>query len=133
MDTEEYKDIFDVDKFIKRNLNDRGLSRDVATIFIDKGEEYISSIRRAIAGVNAAELRQHAHRLKGAAANFSLLLLCETAEQIEALAVAGEIDKAHELMPELEQRYAHAAGALRTLLISPPMNNYHEKPDRNCS
>ena len=116
---EENRDIFDPDKFVRRNLNDRDLSREVAIIFLNSGEEYLSSIRNAITAADSAELRLCAHKLKGAAANFSLSRLCEISGEIENIAASGRTDGANELLPELEQRFEQAATALRHLLISP--------------
>jgi CheY-like chemotaxis protein/HPt (histidine-containing phosphotransfer) domain-containing protein len=117
--TEEYRNVFDVEKFVKRTLGDRKLSREVAIVFLNSGEEYVTSIRSAISCGDSSELRHQAHKLKGATANLSLSMLCETAGKIEDMAVSGEIDKAEDLLSEMELRYDQAADALRILLISP--------------
>ena len=109
-------DIFDMDEFVRRNLGDLDLSSNVATIFVDHRQEYIESIRKALAASDAIALRASAHKLKGAAANLALPLLSETARMIESHAEAGDLEKAAELLPEQEQRFEQAVDALRAMI-----------------
>ena len=101
------------------NLGDLDLAREVAIIFSKSTPEYIASIREAVAEQDAEKLRKSAHKLKGAAANLALPRLSETARMIEAAAMAGKLEKAVELMPEIEQRIEEAVDALNRLLIFP--------------
>lgn len=110
--------IFNMDEFVKRNLDDLELSHDVAAIFVDTSPEYIQAIREALAAKDAEELYQAAHRLKGAAASIALPLLHETTRSIETFARNGELEKADELLPELERRFAQAIEAIRKPLVS---------------
>ena len=110
--------MFDLDEFVRRNCGDLELSRDVANIFIDHRPEYTESIRMAAAAHDADALRQTAHKLKGAAVNLALPLLAETADVIESVAMAGDLKKAGELLPELELRFEQAVEAIRKLLIA---------------
>jgi HPt (histidine-containing phosphotransfer) domain-containing protein len=106
-------------EFVRRNLGDLILSRDVATIFIDSATEYFESIRTALAAQDPVALRQAAHKLKGGAANLALPLLSETARVIEFHAREGDLEKAAEMLPELEQKLEQAVEAIRKLLIAP--------------
>ena len=110
--------VFDLDEFVRRNCSDLELSRDVANIFIDHRPEYTESIRMAAAAHDADALRQTSHKLKGAAVNLALPLLAETADAIESVAMAGDLKKAGELLPELELRFEQAVEAIRKLLIA---------------
>jgi HPt (histidine-containing phosphotransfer) domain-containing protein len=111
-------DVFDVAAFIKRNMGDLELSRDVAGMFVDHRPEYIRAIRSALETGNVAGLSQSAHKLKGVAANISLSLLTETAHLIESSANAGDLGKAAELLEELDQRFEQAEAAIRETLIA---------------
>ena len=108
--------VFDRDEFVRRNCGDKELSRDVAAIFIDHRPEYTESIRIAVAARDAGELRRAAHKLRGAAVNLALPLLAGTAGAIEAAAATGDLEKAGELLPELEGRFEQAEAAIRERL-----------------
>jgi HPt (histidine-containing phosphotransfer) domain-containing protein len=84
----------------------------VAVIFINSAPKYIESIRNAVTAEDAAALRQAAHKLKGAAANLSLLQLSETAGMIESDAVAGDFEKAGHLLPKLKLQFEQSVNAL---------------------
>lgn len=111
-------DIFDVDEFVRRNLGDLELSRDVATMFSDHRPEYVESIRKAMLSNDAVALRESAHKLKGAAANLGLSPLSEIARMIELHADSTDQKRAPEMLAELEQRFEQAEEALHNLLIS---------------
>jgi len=108
-------DIFDVNEFVARNQGDLKLSHDAAALFINNSPEYIALLRTALTARDAVALHQSAHKLKGAAGNFSLTLLLESARRIEAAAHVGDLEKAAELLPVLEQRFEQAIAALRKL------------------
>ena len=112
-------DVFNRAEFVWRNLGDVELSREVATLFIDSLPEYIDSIRKALTAQDVAGLRQSIHKLKGAAGNLSLPLLSEIAKRIESVAKTGDLEKAAQLLPGLEQRLEEAAEALKEALITP--------------
>jgi CheY-like chemotaxis protein/HPt (histidine-containing phosphotransfer) domain-containing protein len=116
------RDVFDVDDFVRRNLGDRELSRDVAVIFVNSAPEYIASIRLALTAGNADALRISAHKLKGAAASLVLTHLSDIAAKIESLARDGDLKQAVRLMPDVERRFEQAADALHELLITPREN-----------
>jgi CheY-like chemotaxis protein len=111
--------IFDLAEFVLRNQGDINLSRDIAAIFIDSASEYIELIRKAVAALDAVALRQSAHKLKGAAANLSLSALSDIASMIESFAEIGDLEKAAEMLPELEQRAEESVQELKDVLIDP--------------
>lgn len=111
--------VFDRDEFVRRNCDDLELSLDVAVVFVDHRTGYTTSIRSAVAAGDGVELRRAAHKLKGSAANLALPLLAETAGTIETAAVAGDLEKAGQLLPELEVRFDQGLEAIRELLITP--------------
>lgn len=117
--------VFDMDDFVRRNQGDIELSCDVAAIFCDSAPEYIESIRTAVTVRDAIILRQSAHKLKGAAANLSLVPLSEIARMIETGAEIGDLERAVQLLPELELRFEQAVNALREMLITPQEKVIH--------
>jgi CheY-like chemotaxis protein/HPt (histidine-containing phosphotransfer) domain-containing protein len=123
---EPITDVFDVAAFVKRNMGDLELSRDVAGMFVDHRPEYIQAIRSALETGDVAGLSQSAHKLKGIAANISLSLLTETAHLIESSAETGDLGKAAELLEELDQRFEQAEAAIRETLIATEKRSLHE-------
>jgi PAS domain S-box-containing protein len=113
------EDIFNCKDFVRRNLGDLNISYDVALIFISSAPEYIGAIRKAAAEGDSGSLRHSAHKLKGAAANLALPLLCETARLVEINAKNGQLEKAAELMPELELKLKQALEAIQISLKIP--------------
>ncbi len=118
-------EIFNRDVFVTRNLGDIELSKDVASIFIESSSEYLESIRKSAAENDSSLLCQSAHKLKGAAANLALSLLSETAGMIESYARGSDLEKALELLPDLENRLGQAIEALTEQLLS---KQEHTKP-----
>ncbi|MEI6209412.1 MAG: PAS domain S-box protein [Desulfuromonadales bacterium] len=112
-------DIFDMEEFVRRNIGDLKLSRDVATVFVDNRSEYIESIHKALTARDVAALCRSAHKLKGTAASIALPALSETARMFESIAEAGDMEKAAMLLPALQQNLEQAVEAIRELLITP--------------
>ncbi|MDD2308686.1 MAG: response regulator [Desulfuromonadaceae bacterium] len=106
-------DVFDMAEFVRRNLSDLKLSRDVAAVFIQHGPEYLREISTAVSAGDVTSLLQSAHKLKGAAANLALVRLRDSAAAVEAAARTGNIELAAALPPELNIVYDQAATAMR--------------------
>lgn len=119
-------DEFIRDEFIRRNIGDIELCRDVARIFFDNGPEYLQAIRSALEMHDSEAVRQSSHKLKGAAANLSLPKVAETAALIETAAKNNTLDTIEQLMPELEHRFSLAKTAVHELL--PPPSPYQMNP-----
>jgi PAS domain S-box-containing protein len=109
-------EIFDMEKFLWRTQGDLELFRKVATVFINSPQEQLGPIRKALAAADAAALSQSAHQLKGAAATLSLPSLSESARMIQACADAGDLEKAAQLLPELEKKFEQAIDALMEMI-----------------
>ncbi len=112
-------DAFEIDAFIARNQGDIRLCCDAANIFINSVPEYCGSIRAALAAKDAVALRQSAHKLKGAAANFSMPFLSDSAGSLESVAKTGDFDAAAGLVSVLEQMIEQALEAMQEQLIVP--------------
>ena|GEM_PF-1553975 len=111
--------VFDVETLLKRCQNNLDVAHEVALILLDDREEYERAIRRAITSADVQELRQKAHKLKGAASSLALPQLSETAGKIEAIAASGTIGNATELLLLLDQDFDQAVDALRIFLNTP--------------
>ena len=112
-------EVFNFGEFLKRNNDDIELSREVATAFVIGIPEYLSAIRNALSADNVIKLSESAHKLKGAAANLSLPLISETARVLESYADAGDLEKAMDVLPILEQQLENTVAILNDLLVTP--------------
>jgi len=106
-------EVFDRAQFVRRNLGDLELSRAVAALFVRGIPEYLAEIRTTMTAGDTRALGESAHRLKGAAANLSLLQLYETARAIEKSAAAGGMAQSEQLLPELVLRFDQAKDVLK--------------------
>jgi len=106
-------EVFDRAQFVRRNLGDLELSRAVAAMFVLGVPEYLAEIRTTMAAGDTRALVESAHKLKGAAANLSLLQLYETARAIEKSAAAGCLAQSEQLLPELALRFKQAKDVLK--------------------
>jgi PAS domain S-box-containing protein len=111
-------EIFDMEKFLWRTQGDLELFRKVAMVFMESPQEHLEPIRRAVATADAVGLSRSAHQLKGTAAILSLPALSESARRIQVFADAGDLEKAAQLLPELELKFAQAMDALRETMKS---------------
>ena len=105
-----------MEKFLWRTQGDLELFRKVATVFIKSPQEHLEPIRNAVATADAVALSQSAHQLKGAANILALPSLTEFARMIESFAQDGDLEKAGQLLPELELQFEQATDALRKIL-----------------
>lgn len=106
--------IFDKDEFVRRNLGDLELSRDVAAVFVQHGPEYLREINDAFASGDCETLCQSAHKMKGAAANLALMQLKISAASIEAAAKTESVELTAGLVTELNHVYNQAVYAIES-------------------
>lgn len=110
--------VFDAADFVRRNLGDLDLARDVAGLFLEHAPEDLGSIRSALASGDAALLRASTHKLKEAAATLALGPLSETASLMDRHAMAADLGRASGVLPQLEQRFDQARETLQAWLDS---------------
>lgn len=94
---------------------DARLMRQLIRIFLDDSAAMLHSIRAAIDAADAEALRQAAHALKGAVANFSRQGTCEVALALEEMGRRGELADADEAFVALEKQLFRLARALMAL------------------
>jgi CheY-like chemotaxis protein len=81
---------------------DAVLAAEVAVIFVNECPVMIERLHDAVRRDSAADLRDAAHALKGAAANFGATSVTAAAAEVEQLARSGGVDAASEQIGRLE-------------------------------
>ncbi|MBS0375720.1 MAG: response regulator [Proteobacteria bacterium] len=84
---------------------DAGFERELIEVFIASGDSALAALVAALAGGDLGELRRQAHALKGASANLRARPLAARAEELEAAAVAGDLDRCRDALGLLERDY----------------------------
>jgi HPt (histidine-containing phosphotransfer) domain-containing protein len=92
------------------------LSREIVRLFLDHGPSRVDQIREAMEGDDLEVPERGAHSLKSSAANVGAEQLQGVASEIEAAASGGDLQLVRDLIPNLEQAYALAAGELAVIL-----------------
>ena len=73
----------------------------VSAAFSQQTPRLVSAMHAAITARDAAALYRHAHKLKGSVSHFPTPAV-DLANEVEALANSGDVDRAAALMPPLE-------------------------------
>ena len=87
--------------------------RELAALFLDECPKLLVEIRSALAAGDSAKLRRAAHTLKGSAAVFGARRTTTAGGDLEALAKAGQIEKAHAACASLEVEARRLMAALK--------------------
>lgn len=110
--------VFDLDELVGRTAGDKDLISGMANLFVEGAPKYIETICNALASHDIPALIKSAHKLKGSAANIALSPLSALAFKIESIAESGDLERAQQLLPELEARLDQAVTAINGLLMS---------------
>ncbi len=105
MQTDNNSVIFDRQGFSDRCMDDEDLMNEVGQIFLQTTEEKIEQLQQAIIEQVGTKIKDHAHFIKGGAANAGALVLQDSAKAMEQLGLAKDYDAAAKLMPELIQKF----------------------------
>jgi signal transduction histidine kinase/CheY-like chemotaxis protein/HPt (histidine-containing phosphotransfer) domain-containing protein len=97
--------IFDRAALLERLLNDEDLTETIITEFLDDMPRQIAALKSFVENEQAGQAGGQAHKITGAAANITALMLQETARAMETAGISGDMMALHRLMPELEQRF----------------------------
>ena len=103
----DYEDIID------RFEGNESLYLKLAELFLD--DPHMPNVRRAFAG-DLATAEAEAHALKGVAGNLSLTSVHKLAKSMNDALRDDDEAAAAKLLPELDEAYAKAVGALREVL-----------------
>lgn len=94
--------ILDTTAGLRHLAGDRGLYQQIMTIFFTETEGQLERIQQALALGNVEPIQQIAHGMKGAAGNLGAFCVQDTAEELEALAKARDLEKARPLFERLK-------------------------------
>ncbi len=95
------------------------LMRSLAKTFLADAPQQISTLRRALAKKDAAQVGKTAHLLKGALSIFGASRVVEAARSLEAMGRAGGLDGAAAAFSSLEGGFARLQQELQTLQPKP--------------
>ena len=108
-----------IDPAALKRLEDWGgpkLSKEIVRLFLDNGPTRVDQIREAMEDEDLEVPERGAHSLKSSAANVGAQQLQEVASELELAASGGDLQRVRDLIPNLEQAYAQAAGELAVIV-----------------
>ena len=103
------------DELLERVGGDEVLLQELVMLFLEDSPVLMDEIKKAVLDGNALAIRQSAHRLKGAAANFSATGAVEAALRLETMGRTGDLSGVREGLQVLEREMASLEPALRDL------------------
>jgi two-component system sensor histidine kinase/response regulator len=95
--------IFDPDDMAERLENDAELIVEILSVFLAEHPKTLGLLVAALERGDAAQVRAQAHALKGSASNVSATALRALSYEIEQAGEAGDIARAREILPRLEE------------------------------
>jgi PAS domain S-box-containing protein len=95
---------------------DREMLREIAAAALEEAPRLQESLRKAVEAEDAAELRRSAHTLKGSMMTVGAGPASRAAQEIEALAKAGDCAGAARLVPQFESTLRSTVEELRRFL-----------------
>jgi CheY-like chemotaxis protein/HPt (histidine-containing phosphotransfer) domain-containing protein len=112
---EELKAILDHDSLIHRVMGDEDLGRAVIAGFLEDMPKQIDLLKQRLGAGDSPAVCRQAHTIKGAAATVGAGLLCDVAFQMEQAGKAGQIDRAADMLPHLEEEFDRVKSTLERL------------------
>jgi HPt (histidine-containing phosphotransfer) domain-containing protein len=109
---------FDADALRRRLCDDQSLMDDVIAVFLEDLPIRLAAIQDAVTRRNASDLRAAAHALKGAAANFSALALCQAADELERVGAESRMDAADTAWQHVSRAANSIVGVLQHTIPS---------------
>jgi len=103
--TPEYVGIFDEFDFMKRNMHDERLGRDIIELYFVSAAGSLTALREYCAGGDNGGVLHLAHSLKGASAAISAPAMSLLAAELEKTAKSGEFDRVDSLLRQLENEF----------------------------
>lgn len=88
----------------------------ILNTYLDLTPKLIEQIRQAIAQQDAADLKRHAHTLKGSSANLGAIAIPALSVQLEDMGRHNQLANADALFSQVEQAYAQLEQALQTYI-----------------
>ena len=106
--------LFDLDEAVSRSLGRYELFRQMVGYFYAEADAIVARIREAIAGGNADDVAQLAHRLKGTILYLGSPPALKAAAQVERIGRSGQLATAGEALDRLEA----LIGLLKQVLVA---------------
>jgi PAS domain S-box-containing protein len=92
---------------------DRAFTVELVHTFLREAPALLETLRGALEAAEAQQLRRAAHTLKSNGEVFGATRLAELCRELEAMAKAGTLMAAAELLSRIDEEYARVEGALR--------------------
>jgi signal transduction histidine kinase/HPt (histidine-containing phosphotransfer) domain-containing protein len=101
-----------IESLLEYDDEKQSMVRGIIDLFLRDAPQHLAAVRDAHARHDHAQLAQHAHALKGAAANAAAPALAALAARLEALARDGEREGSAQLVADLAAAWERTAAAL---------------------
>jgi CheY-like chemotaxis protein len=98
---------------LRARAGDRAFVIEVVATFLRDAPTLLETLRSALADAEAQRLRRAAHTLKSNGRLFGATTLAELCQELEAMAKAGSLAGAAELVARIDEEYARVADALQ--------------------
>ena len=111
--SEQIISIFDAEALLKRMMGDRPLVEKILKGFVRDFSDQVNNLRSRLAAADADGVRLQAHTVKGSAATVAAGNLSGVGAEMERAAIAGELDRAGELLPRLAEEFDRLKNTLQ--------------------
>jgi PAS domain S-box-containing protein len=118
---------FDEQVFRARLGDNARLFEKMARLFLEDSPARMRAMRRAIAAGDSEALREPAHALRGAAANFAAAPVVEAAQRLELQAKNGELSQSLAAYDVLTREMQRLRRALRRASVRPRATARHQR------
>ena len=108
----------DIDRIMTRVGGRRQILKKMVDIFTEELPDQIAALHRAIDQQSSEDLRQAAHALKGAIANFDAKTAYEAAFALEQMGKSNNLSQASATCQKLEHELSAVQNALKELTLS---------------
>lgn len=105
--------VFNEADYLRRNLDDRLLAKDVLNIFVKSTPGYLDILRESLAEGDAVGVRKQAHAVKGACSTVGAEQMWETALRLEQAGKLGDLMSAAALSEQLQKDYKRLEDELK--------------------
>ncbi|MCP4213947.1 MAG: response regulator [bacterium] len=113
-DRDPMPEVFDRPGLLDRIMGDEELLKNILETFVPDADNIITLLKEALGKQDFSELANHAHALKGAAANINAFALGEVAAEMEAAGTEEDFEKTKALMPRLLEQLEALKSELRS-------------------
>jgi CheY-like chemotaxis protein/HPt (histidine-containing phosphotransfer) domain-containing protein len=110
---ERTESVFDQEKFLTRLMGDKVLAAKVVAGFLSDAPRQLLALKSKIEAGEGEGARLLAHSFKGAAATLSAEALGAVSGEVQKALAGGKLNRALELMPQVERQLELLGGALR--------------------